>query len=67
MRDQRKQALQSNPDTNKNFIWEMRRFLPPTLVSATVESEAFREKYEIANAEVNTQLSGLTPMPDVAV
>ena len=29
--------------TNSNFIWEMRRFLPPQVVSDTIENGAFWE------------------------
>ncbi|MEA3241637.1 MAG: nucleotidyl transferase AbiEii/AbiGii toxin family protein, partial [Pseudomonadota bacterium] len=41
--DERKQTLLSAPDANSNFIWEMRRFLPPQVVSGMVENEAFWE------------------------
>ena len=41
--DDRKQALLREPEANSNFIWEMRRFLPPQVVSSTVENEAFWE------------------------
>ena len=41
--DERKQTLLNAPDANSNFIWEMRRFLPPQVVSSTVEDEAFWE------------------------
>jgi len=41
--DDRKQTLLGVPDANSNFIWEMRRFLPPQVVSGTVETEEFWE------------------------
>ncbi len=41
--DDRKQTLLGAPDANSNFIWEMRRFLPPQVVSGTVETEEFWE------------------------
>jgi len=41
--DDRKQTLLGAPDANSNFIWEMRRFLPPLVVSGTVETEEFWE------------------------
>jgi predicted nucleotidyltransferase component of viral defense system len=41
--DARKQILQNVPDANSNFIWEMRRFLPPQVVSDTIENDAFWE------------------------
>ncbi|WP_299984024.1 nucleotidyl transferase AbiEii/AbiGii toxin family protein [Desulfobacula sp.] len=37
----RKQSLVKNPDANSNFIWEMKRFLPPKLISTTIENSAF--------------------------
>ncbi|MDA3915420.1 MAG: nucleotidyl transferase AbiEii/AbiGii toxin family protein [Deltaproteobacteria bacterium] len=39
--DERKQILLNLPDANSNFIWEMRRFLPPQVVSDTIENEIF--------------------------
>ncbi len=41
--DARKQILLNVPDANSNFIWEMRRFLPPQVVSGTIENDAFWE------------------------
>lgn len=41
--DERKQILLDAPEANLNFIWEMRRFLPPQVMSSTVEDKAFWE------------------------
>ena len=41
--DERKQISLNLPDANSNFIWEMRRFLPPQVVSDTIENDIFWE------------------------
>jgi len=41
--DARRQILLNVPDANSNFIWEMRRFLPPQVVSGTIENDLFWE------------------------
>jgi len=38
---QRMQQLMENPETREAFIQEMRRFLPPLVISRTVEKKAF--------------------------
>ncbi len=41
--DERKQILLTVSDVKLNFIWEMRRFLPPQVVSDTIENDLFWE------------------------
>ncbi len=39
--DKRKQNLLDTPDAYSDFMWEMKRFLPPQVVSKTIENPAF--------------------------
>lgn len=38
---QRQALLQSNPGSRKNFLAEMRRFLPPAVVGESLEKDEF--------------------------
>jgi len=41
--DNRKKYLLNSANANSDFVWEMRRFLPPQVVSNTVETDEFWE------------------------
>ncbi|MBC2705896.1 nucleotidyl transferase AbiEii/AbiGii toxin family protein [Desulfobacula sp.] len=39
----RQKALANKPEANSDFTWEMKRFLPPQIISTTIENKAFWE------------------------
>lgn len=58
---ERQQTLLGSSTANRDFVWEMRRFLPPQVVANTIENASFWEYLsDVVRVECDQVINGLT-------